>query len=205
MKSTALARRCAISLAAALAGGSAGGAELLNPSFEEPGGDGNLWVSDRAAQWDRWGAWFNRETDWSPVRDGQCIMAYHHWKILGDDTAGICQDLPDVPAGRTLTFSVDAIKDKFTNVDYVELRLEPRSGGQALASQVYRMSDLKSAKWTTLSVTGASPAPGLRVLVVVKPGRNSARKGALKFDAARLEPAAPGAAPGLAGHRRPAP
>lgn len=196
MTSNVLARGCAISLAAALTGGTAiAAAQLLNPSFEEPGGDGSLWISDRAARWERWGGWFNRETTWSPVHDGQCIMAYHHWKIQGDETAGIYQDIANLPPGQKFTFSVEIIKDKFTNADFVELRLEPYLGGKTLASRVYRMNDLKSAKWTTLTVTGSSPTAGIRTLVVVKPGRNTTRKGALKFDAARLAPAAVDAVP----------
>lgn len=161
--------------------------QLANASFEEPGGEGRLWISDRAVGWERWGAWFNRETDWTPVYDGQCITAYHHWKITGDDTSGLYQDLPDVPAGKPCTFSIRALRDKGTNAQFVELRIEPFQGGEPLASQAYTMTDLKSGKWQELAVTAVPRKQGLRVLVIVKPGRSSHRNGALKFDNAALK------------------
>ena len=171
--------------------------QLINPSFEDPGGKGELWISDRASRWERWGAWFNRETTWTPVHDGQCIMAYHHWKIQGDETAGIYQDIPNVKPDQTYTFSVEAIRDKFTNAEYVEVRLEPFLGGETLASQVYRMNDMKSGKWTTLEVSGSPKTAGIRVLVIVKPGRRSRRKGALKFDSTSLKTADPSRTDGV--------
>ncbi len=159
--------------------------ELKNASFEEPL-DANQWVSDRAAGWERWGGWFNRETSWSPVRDGQCLAAYHHWRIQGDEPSGLYQDIAGVPAGRTYTFSIQVFKDKLTNAEYIEVRLETLKGGTTLASQMYRMTDLKSGKWNELSVTGTPTIPGIRVLVVAKPGRSVYRKGSLKFDSAAL-------------------
>lgn len=161
-------------------------AELRNSSFEEPvdSGMGYNWVSDRAVYWERWGGWFNRETSWSPVLDGQCIVAYHHWRIQGDDTSGIYQDIPALPSGQVYTFSIQAFRDKGANAEYVELRLEPFNGGDPIASEVYRMTDLKSGKWTTLSISGRTSSAGIRVLVIAKPGRSSQRRGALKFDRA---------------------
>lgn len=170
-----------------------GAQELKNASFEEPGGDGELWISDRAAHWERWGGWFNRETSWSPVLDGQCLAAYHHWRIQGDDPSGLYQDIPDVAAGEPYTFKIKVFKDKLTNADYVELRLEPYLGGATLASTVYRMTELKSGRWNVLSVTGVCQRVGIRVLVIAKPGRSPRRKGALKFDNAELAPAPPAA------------
>ena len=182
---TALAVACSFAFA-----GAAFSAEALkNASFEEPGGDGQLYISDRAFSWERWGAWFNREMTWAPVREGQCLMAYHHWQIQGEDTSGVYQDIPDVPAKQARTFRVHATRDKGTNAEFIELRIEPLSGGQPLASRLYRMNDIKAGKWTELSVTGQSPTKGMRVLVVVKPGRSSNRKGAVKFDAAALREA----------------
>jgi hypothetical protein len=159
--------------------------ELRNPSFEDPL-DANQWVSDRAAGWERWGGWFNRETSWSPVRDGQCLAAYHHWRIQGDEPSGLYQDIEGVPAGHAYTFSIQVFKDKLTNAEYIEVRLETLKGGTTLASQIYRMNDLRSGKWNELSVTGIPTTPGIRVLVVAKPGRAVHRKGSLKFDSAAL-------------------
>ena len=172
-----------------LLGGAAFGAEALkNPSFEDPvdAGLGYNWVSDRAVYWERWGGWFNRETTWAPVMSGQCMMAYHHWRIQGDETSGIFQDVSDVPAGKPYTFSIKVMKDKGANADYIEIRLETYQGGQTLASKVFRMSDMKGGKWMPISVTGISPNKGIRVLVVTKPGRATERKGAIKFDDASL-------------------
>ena len=157
--------------------------ELKNPSFEESV-DTRLWVSDRAANWERWGAWFNRETTWKPTLDGECVMAYHHWNIKQNEPSVIYQDIRDLPSGKMVKFSIKAFKDKGTNADQIEMRLEPYLGGGTLASNVYRMSDLKSDKWNELWVVGKSSTPGIRVLVVAKPARTDQRKGAIKFDCA---------------------
>jgi hypothetical protein len=163
-----------------------GAEELRNTSFEEPldSGLGYNWVSDRAVFWERWGGWFNRETSWSPVLSGQCLMAYHHWRIQGDETSGIYQDIPEAGAGQPYTFSIQVFRDKGANADFVEVRMETAQGGQTLASQLYKMADLKSGKWTRLTVTATPPTPGVRVLVIAKPGKSTQRKGALKFDEA---------------------
>ncbi len=168
------------------------GEALKNPSFEEPAESGP-WTADRAAHWERKGAWFNRETSWQPVNDGECMMGYHHWQVQQDAPSEIYQDLADVPAGRSYTFSLQALKDKMTNVEHVELRLEPCRGGEPLAAKVFRMSDLKSGRWTTISVSGTPKSTGVRVRIIVKPGRSAQRKGALKFDDAQFMADAAGA------------
>lgn len=171
-----------------LCGAAVGAEALKNSSFEDPvdSGLGYNWVSDRAVHWERWGGWFNRETTWTPVINGQCMMAYHHWRIQGDETSGIYQDIGDVPAGKPYTFGVQVMKDKGANAEYVEIRLESYLGGQTLASKVFRMSEMKGGKWTPISVTAISPVQGIRVLVITKPGRATQRKGAIKFDDASL-------------------
>ena len=169
---------------------------LKNGSFEEPvnSGLGYNWVSDRALCWERWGGWFNRETTWSPVSDGQCMVAYHHWRIQGNDTSGIYQDIPGVKKGKPYTFGIRVFKDKGCNAEYIEVRIEPYLGGAPLATNLYKMIDLRSGRWNDLMVTGTPVSTGARVLVITKPGRTNARKGALKFDSAALAPA-PGAEP----------
>lgn len=99
-----------------------GAEELRNTSFEEPpdSGLGYNWVSDRAVFWERWGGWFNRETSWSPVFSGQCLMAYHHWRIQGDDTSGIYQDIAEVTPGQPYVFSIRIFKDKGANAAFVK-------------------------------------------------------------------------------------
>jgi len=160
--------------------------ELRNASFEDPveSGLGYNWVSDRAANWERWGGWFNRETSWSPVFDGQCMAAYHHWRIQGDDSSGLYQDIPNLPAGKPYSFGIKVFKDKGANAESVEVRIEPLGGGDPIASTLYRMADLKSDRWNQLTVVATNKKPGLRVLVIASPGKGSQRRGALKFDSA---------------------
>lgn len=159
----------------------AAGQELRNPSFEQPS-DPDTWGSDRAAHWERLGGWFNRETTWSPVYNGECMLAYHHWQIKQRDPSVVYQDVPGAPTGKVCAFTIHAFKDKHTNAEYVELRLEPYLGGPPLASNIYRMGELKGNRWNELAVTGTPVTAGLRVVVAVKPGRGNQRKGALKFD-----------------------
>lgn len=164
-----------------LAGPGVAGQELRNPSFEQPS-DPDAWGSDRAAHWERLGAWFNRETTWTPVFNGECMLAYHHWQIKQRNPSVVYQDVADAPTGRVCSFSIKAFKDKHTNADHVELRIEPYLGGPPLATNVYRMADLKGNRWNELAVTGTPATAGVRVVVAVQPGRGSQRKGALKFD-----------------------
>jgi hypothetical protein len=42
--------------------------KLANPSFGDAGD-----TPDRAAGWNRWGDWFNREEGWTPVRSGSTM------------------------------------------------------------------------------------------------------------------------------------
>lgn len=159
---------------------------LQNASFEIPK-DPNNFGSDVAQGWDRWGHWINRETGWTPTRSGQCLLGYHHYQIEEDSDSGIYQDVPDVPQGKTCTFQVYAYRDMGTDAEDVELRLEPLDGGEALGCAHYGMADLREGEWNALSVSARSVAPGIRVLIIVKPKRNGDRQGALKFDDAELQ------------------
>ena len=160
--------------------------ELLNASFEESSDDED-WFSDQAKHWGRWGNWINRETGWSPTHSGDCLIGYHHWRIEEESTSGIYQDIEDVAAGSECTFSVYVYKDAGTNAEYVELRLEPKGGGDAIANQFYKMSDIRKGKWKLISVSGRNEQDGLRVLIIVKPRQQGKREGAIKFDDASLE------------------
>ena len=170
---------------ACLAVMAASGAELLNPSFEMPE-DPEDWVSDQAAHWGRWGHWINRETGWTPTRGGDCLLAYHHFRIESDDSSGVYQDVPGITPNTECTFSVYAFKDSDTNVGQIELRLEPFDGGEALASAVYRMGDIAKGRWKLISVTGRNLTDGVRVLIICQP-KSKKRSGALKFDEAVLQ------------------
>jgi hypothetical protein len=170
-----------------LAAMSASGQALVNPSFENEGTQADL-----AAGWSRWGDWINRETGWSPVKDGVCLLGYHHWQIEKPDNSGLYQDLT-VEAGKQYTFGIygngDPAKDGAKDVESIELRLESKVGDAqtTVASKTYLFKDLASGtEWSALRVSGTAPNTSLRVLVIVNPAKEGPRGGAVKFDLATL-------------------
>ena len=169
-----------------MAAGSAG-AQLVNSSFETAAAQ-----EDMAQSWSRWGDWMNRESQWTPVKEGTCIIGYHHWQIEKPDNSGLYQDMK-VTAGKNYTFSIYANADKTTdnskNAETVELRLETTiNGTQAtVASKTYNLADIATGTdWSKLQISGVAPNENLRALVIVNPSKESPRGGALKFDAAEL-------------------
>jgi hypothetical protein len=160
--------------------------EVQNASFEDADESSDNAYGDLAAFWGRWGHWMNRETGWKPVRTGKCLMGYHHWQIEEDETSGAYQDIDGVPSGQAYTFKIWAMKDKDSDVENIELRLELLGGVSTVASKNYKLSDLNGNDWTELSVNGTPETEGLRVLVVVTPKKGGDRHGALKFDDATL-------------------
>ncbi len=164
-------------------------AGLQNGSFEDPDNPEDV-LSDKAAAWGRWGHWINRETGWSPTRSGDALLGYHHFRIETPDNSGVYQDVSNVPPRSLCTFGVWLFKDPDTNVESVEVRLEPAEGGATLASAVYPRKDLSTGRWTALSVTATNPLQGIRALIIVTPKEKAPRTGALKFDDAGLEVAA---------------
>ncbi|OQA26291.1 MAG: hypothetical protein BWY59_01441 [Verrucomicrobia bacterium ADurb.Bin345] len=159
---------------------------LQNPSFEDPETEADNPYGDIAASWGRWGHWMNRETGWKPTRTGACLIGYHHWEIGGPDTSGLYQDVDDVTAGSQCVFSIHAAKDKDTNIESIELRIEKTGGFETLGSATYKLDDLKGAGYTKLSVSARATEDGVRVTVVVNPAKSSPRGGALKLDDAEL-------------------
>ncbi len=168
---------------------------LRNGSFEEAETEKENPYGDLAAHWGRWGNWMNRETYWQPTHNGVALLGYHHWRIEEDSNSGFFQDIPAVPAGAAVEFSIFAFKDRDTNAEFVELRLEPLNGGEALASQVYPIEQVKMGGWGKIMVTGKNPKPGLRVLVICRPRAGGGRAGAIKFDDAVLTAGGASAAP----------
>lgn len=164
--------------------------QLVNGSFEEPETVLPNPYSDLAVNWGRWGNWMNRETAWVPARSGQCLIGYHHWKIMEPATSGIYQDITNIPPGSSCSFGVFVYKDPETDAELVTLRLEKIGGFQVLASRVYSMRDLRSS-WQRLSVEGTNDTPGLRVLIEIKPKESPVRSGAIKFDDAELKVVSP--------------
>jgi len=159
---------------------------LLNPSFEEAEQNLENPYNDLAATWGRWGNWMNRESAWTPVRSGACMMGYHHWRILEDTTSGVFQDVQGTPSGVNLTFAVHAFKDPDTNAESVELRLEKIMGGTLINSRVYTIEELRNSTWMKLMVNGTNDEGGVRVLFSVKPRQGGGRQGCVKFDDAEL-------------------
>ena len=189
--------RWGVGLALAIAlgwatGAAAAGVKLANKSFEDPDTEADNPYGDLAAGWGRWGAWINRESEWKPTKQGKCMIGYHHWEIEDGNTSGIYQDLPGTPAGAEVTFSVYASRDKDTNAQWIEMRLEPFNGGETLASKIFPMEMVKKG-WDRLEVTGKSPAEGVRVLVIVKPAEGEDRRGCVKLDDADVDVAGGGA------------
>jgi hypothetical protein len=165
--------------------------KLVNPSFEDRGES-----ADRAAGWERWGHWFNREEGWTPVRTGHCILGYHHWEIPDPSDSGVFQDVHGAVKGTAYTFGIyanlDKAKDTNQDAQTIEMRLESTVDGkqQTLASKVYKVADMKPDEWEKLAVTGAPTNDTLRVLVIVTPGAvDGLRGGAIRFDDAFLDAA----------------
>ena len=160
-------------------------AELLqNPSFEEQGS-----AADRAAHWNRWGQWINREDGWVPTHSGKCLVGYHHWQIEDASDSGIWQDVADVKTGQRFKFSVFVWFDKTDDpARQVELRLEATRNGRQLTieSAKFAPKDFPAGQWHQFSVTGTTPEDNLRVLIVVTPAATAPRGGAVKFDDASL-------------------
>ncbi|NCC52112.1 MAG: hypothetical protein EOM20_12965 [Spartobacteria bacterium] len=161
---------------------------ITNPSFEEPGD-----ADDRAAGWDRWGEWINRECAWTPVHDGSCIIGYHHFRLEDNNNSGIFQNIAVEP-GRYYTFSVRANADHpgedFHGAKEVELRLETTLYGQqaTIASKKYPAKYLATGEnWSWLRVSSVAPTDTMRLLVILHPSAEiRGRAGAVKIDSARL-------------------
>ena len=162
-------------------------AQMENASFEVEGSSG-----DQAESWSRWGDWMNRESGWTPVKEGSCIIGYHHWQIEKGDNSGLYQDMK-VTAGKNYTFSIYANADNPAdgkNAESVELRLETTvNGTQAtVASKTFSLADIATGTdWSRLQVSGVAPNDTLRVLVIVNPAKEGPRGGAVKFDAADID------------------
>jgi hypothetical protein len=159
---------------------------LKNSSFEIPL-DPENWACDQPAQWIRWGSWMNRETGWAPTHSGNCLMGFHHFRLRGEDNAGIYQDVRDARAAGSYSFQVFAWVDKEANAENITLQLHSYHGGSIVASAEYRLNKLDRDRWIPLSVTGSPPREGLRVMLIVTPKTGGKFcKGAIKFDDASL-------------------
>lgn len=169
----------------------AGAQTLQNPSFEQEGD-----ASDRASSWGRWGEWMNRETAWTPVRDGECLIGYHHWEIADSNSSGFYQDVDNASPDKEYNFKIYAMRDDPYGADEcapssVELRLESTVDGRqvTVGSKMYEFKDIDttlSGSWSPLRVSGKPRNNTLRVVVIVDPCVEGKRGGTLKFDDASL-------------------
>ncbi len=169
----------------------AGAQTLQNPSFEQEGVG-----MDQAESWERWGNWINRETEWTPVRDGNCLIGYHHWKIESSDSSGLYQDIQNAEPNKEYTFKVYAMRDDPYNADEcspasIEVRLESTVNGQqvTVGKKTYEYNDISttlSGTWTPLRVSGTPREDTLRVVLIIEPCKEGKRGGTLKFDDAAL-------------------
>lgn len=161
---------------------------LQNGSFEQQ-------TDDAIAGWSQWGGWFGRQDGWTPVRDGQAILAYEHYQVSGSDNSGVWQDI-QTSKGTTVKFTVHANVDKGQSGNHlpkqVELKLEsPLPDGKTvtLAKKTFEASHLADGdKWSLLSVEGTALSEKVRCLIIVDPSdQQEQRDGALKFDQASVE------------------
>ncbi|MFT3787620.1 MAG: cellulase family glycosylhydrolase [Tepidisphaeraceae bacterium] len=167
---------------------------LANGSFEDAGDQEEL-----AAHWSRWGDWMNRETGWSPTRDGRCVIGYHHWQIDGQgSSSGLWQDVKVEP-GKRYTFAIsalhDAIKDGKHDADTLELRLEAITpdGPVTLNTRNVSIAQLATGEtWSRPAISGTATTDTLRVLAILNSSTEGNRGGAVKLDAATLTPVTDG-------------
>jgi len=161
------------------------GQKLKNPSFEDSAKPKEP-DSDHAAYWGRWGVWVNRENSWKPTHSGRAMLGYHHWRVDTEEESGFFQDVTDAEADTPYTFRIYVFRDPKTNARELEVRIEELNGGEVYGSERYLAYDLSHGGWRKLTVTATSPKPGLRVSVRLLPHETGPRKGAIKFDDAKL-------------------
>ena len=165
---TRAASRFAVALACLGLGLSAQAQQLKNPSFEESK-DKKKPHYEEAADWGRWGAYFNRHDDWDTPHNGKCMLAYHHWQIVDNETSGVYQDVEKAEAGAEYEFSVQVFVDKDANADHLELRIEKLWGNGGVTEKKIYFGSIKPGSWERLSVRGTPEEPGFRVAIVVVP------------------------------------
>lgn len=161
---------------------------IANPSFETADQS-----DDMAKNWNRWGQWINRETQWEPVNDGRSIIGYHHFRIQGDSSSGLWQDI-SVQPGQRLRFQIAANADLGSNAaaESVELRIEDVSAdgeSNELAQKKYDVSQLSTGSdWSTLEVIGEATGDRVRLVIEITPSKDDqgSRDGSVKLDSATL-------------------
>jgi hypothetical protein len=176
---------------------SAIGAELINPSFDEPKVPEPP-ECDQANGWERWGSWANRHTNetdqtieprWQS-RSGPGLMAYHHWQSDSVD-AGWFQDVTDLLDGSYYRFSVWAKSAANCNASKVQMRIEPLTGTEPYAIRDYSLKDI-GENWTYITVWTKLPPEVREIRCKITcvhgfSGNIQTAVGSISFDDAKLE------------------
>lgn len=154
---------------------------LSNPSFESASG-----VPSRPSAWPSWSDKLTRETGWTPVRDGNALLAYRHWEADGG-SAGTWQDVFGLVPGERYVFTVYANRDAaapgLSLAESIELRVETiGSPARHLETRSFAVEEIATgSRWSRLQLRFVATENRHRVLIVAYPGA-SPRDGAVKFD-----------------------
>lgn len=161
------------------------GADLLaNASFESPG------------SWAFSDSLIGREVGWTPVRDGNGLLAYRHWQATSDLPSDASQLITGLTPGQEYVLTVYANRDTVppgrSTADRVELRVETDEVSPRWLELVrYQGTEIATGtRWSRLQVRFIATGPTHRVRILAYPA-GGVRDGAVKFDGLHLE-AAPG-------------
>jgi len=162
--------------------------ELENPSFEEPGS-----FETQPQGWKVFGDHLRRETTWHPIKSGEALLGYGHWRVTENVPSGIWQQVQGIAKGDEIVFSISVMADACPSdkspAESIELILESTEDGRqvTVASQKFSVADIPpGAEWQKISVEGKAPTDSLRLMILVTPSASSDRSAALKFDDAEL-------------------
>lgn len=159
---------------------------LFNSSFESTLSNG------QAAGWPGYGGNFERETGWTPVRDGQALLAYKHWQVTSNQPSGVYQDVTGLTPGQEYVFTMylnrDEVSGGGTLADQVELRVETLSSPtMRLESSFQDVAEIATgSRWSRSQLRFVATDTRHRIGIVMYPG-DGTRDGAVKIDGIRLE------------------
>jgi endoglucanase len=160
-----------------------GGNLLTNASFESGGTSPSGWTLD--------GPQMSRQVGWSPVRDGNALLAFRHWEVTSGAPQSASQVVGGLTPGVAYAFTVYANRDVVSPggvlADAVELRIE-ETGALVRRNELARFSVSEIAtgsRWSRLQVRFVATRAEHRLVILVRPGTGN-REGALKFDGVDL-------------------
>lgn len=153
---------------------------LSNPSFES---DSDWQYSDSS---------IGRESGWTPVRDGNGLLAYRHWQATGNGPSDASQLLTGLVPGESYVFTAYANRDTVGSgnsiADRIELRVEtndsPRRWLELVDHDGFEIAT--GDRWSRLQVRFVATQTEHRVRIIAYPGSGT-RDGAVKFDGLFLE------------------